>query len=60
MDGNTRNIAASVHQRLLNKARESSRPFIEKTFEKRKTPLTSEPTIFNPSFMKDDTKQAQW
>ena len=33
---------------------------IEKTFEKRKTPLTSEPTIFNPTFMKDDTKQAQW
>ncbi len=33
---------------------------IEKTFEKRKTPLISEPTIFNPTFMKDDTKQAQW
>ena len=33
---------------------------IEKTFEKRKTPLTSEPTIFNLSFMKDDTKKAQW
>lgn len=33
---------------------------IEKTFENRKTPLTSDPTIFNPSFMKDDTKQAQW
>jgi len=33
---------------------------IAKTFEKRKTLLTSEPTVFNPSFMKDDTKQAQW
>ena len=33
---------------------------IEKTFAKRKTPLTSEPTIFNPSSMKDGTKQAQW
>ena len=33
---------------------------IEKTFEKRKTPLISEPTIFNPTFMQDDTKQAQW
>jgi hypothetical protein len=33
---------------------------IEKTFEKRKTPITSEPTIFNPSFMKDENKQAQW
>ncbi len=33
---------------------------IEKTFEKRNTPLTSEPTIFDPTFMKDDTKQAQW
>ena len=33
---------------------------IEKTFEKRKTPLTSEPTIFNSKFMKDDTKQTQW
>jgi len=29
MDGKTKNIAASVHQRLLNKARESSRPFNE-------------------------------
>jgi len=33
---------------------------IEKTFEKRKTPFISEPSIFNPTFMKDDTKQAQW
>jgi hypothetical protein len=33
---------------------------IEKTFEKRKTSLISEPSIFNPTFMKDDTKQAQW
>ncbi len=33
---------------------------IEKTFEKRKTPLISEPSIFNPSFMKNDIKQAQW
>jgi hypothetical protein len=33
---------------------------IEKTFEKRETPITSEPTIFNPSFMKDEDKQAQW
>jgi len=33
---------------------------IEKTFEKRKTPLISEPSIFNPTFIKDDTKQAQW
>ena len=29
MAGKTKNIAASVHQRLLNKARESSRPFNE-------------------------------
>jgi hypothetical protein len=33
---------------------------MEKTFEKRKTPITGEPMIFNPPFMKDDTKQAQW
>jgi len=33
---------------------------IEKTFEKRKTPLISEPSIFNSTFIKDDTKQAQW
>lgn len=33
---------------------------IEKTFEKRKMPIIREPTIFNPSFMKDDTKQVQW
>jgi hypothetical protein len=33
---------------------------IEKTFEKGKTPLTIEPTTFNPTFMKDETKQAQW
>ena len=29
MDDKTKNIAASVHQRLLNKSRESSRPFNE-------------------------------
>ena len=29
MAGKTKNIAASVHQRLLNKAKESSRPFNE-------------------------------
>jgi hypothetical protein len=29
MDGKTKNTAASVHQRLLNKSRESSRPFNE-------------------------------
>jgi len=33
---------------------------IEKTFEKTKTPVISEPTIFNPSFMKNENKQAQW
>jgi len=33
---------------------------IEKTFEKRKTPLISEPSIFKSTFMKDGTKQAQW
>ena len=33
---------------------------IEKTFEKRKTLLINEPTVFNLTFMKDDTKQAQW
>jgi len=33
---------------------------IEKTFEKRNTPLPNEPTIFNPSFMRDENKQAQW
>lgn len=33
---------------------------IEKTFERRNTPLTNEPTVFNLTFMKDDTKQAQW
>ena len=33
---------------------------IEQTFEKRKTLLNKEPTIFNPTFMKDDTKQTQW
>jgi hypothetical protein len=33
---------------------------IKKTFEKRKTPLIDEPTVFGPTFMKDGTKQAQW
>lgn len=33
---------------------------IEKTFEKRKTPHTINPTIFNTSFMKDENKQVQW
>lgn len=108
MPAKTKNVPASVHQRLFNKARELSCPFdeilqhfaaekfqamvklgllnsrmkdfydiwflsrmfdfsretlieaIEKTFEKRKTPLINEPTVFNLTFMKDDTKQAQW
>lgn len=33
---------------------------IEKTFNKRKTAIIIEPTIFNPIFVKDETKQAQW
>jgi hypothetical protein len=33
---------------------------IEKTFEKRRTPLINEPTVFSLTFMKDHTKQAQW
>lgn len=33
---------------------------IEKTFERRKTPVISEPTIFNPSFIMDENKTAQW
>lgn len=33
---------------------------IEKTFEKRKTPLNREPTVFNPTFMQDDIKKVQW
>ncbi len=33
---------------------------IAKTFKKRKTPLPNEPTIFDPSFMRDKNKQAQW
>jgi len=33
---------------------------IEKTFEKRKTPLPKELTIFTPSFMREENKQAQW
>jgi hypothetical protein len=28
--------------------------------EKRKTPLINEPTVFNLTFMKDESKQAQW
>jgi hypothetical protein len=128
MDRSAKNIAASsVHQRLLSKAKESSRPFNEmlkhftikrfvyrlskslhadtfvlkealaekyqamvklgmlnirmkdfydiwflsrrfdfngetlvEAIERRKTPLTSEPTIFTLSFMSDDIKQVQW
>lgn len=33
---------------------------LEKTFEKRSTQLTKEPTIFARSFIKDGNKQAQW
>jgi hypothetical protein len=46
--------------RMFNFTGETLIEAIEKTFEKRKTPLINEPTVFNLTFMKDDTKQAQW
>ena len=33
---------------------------IEKTFEARRTPLTAEATVFEPSFANDESKQVQW
>lgn len=33
---------------------------IEKTFENRDTPITSNPTVFDFSFMKDEGRKAQW
>ncbi|MCK4236360.1 MAG: nucleotidyl transferase AbiEii/AbiGii toxin family protein [Candidatus Krumholzibacteria bacterium] len=33
---------------------------VEKTFEKRKTPITADPTVFKPSFAEDGDKMVQW
>jgi hypothetical protein len=33
---------------------------VEKTFEKRHTPITIAPTVFDPSFVKDGGKKVQW
>lgn len=33
---------------------------IKKTFENRNTPITMNPTVFDPSFGKDEGKRAQW
>ncbi len=33
---------------------------VEKTFENRSTPITVDPTTFDPSFAKDGDKKAQW
>jgi hypothetical protein len=33
---------------------------IKKTFENRSTPVTIDPAIFNPSFVKDGNKKVQW
>ncbi len=33
---------------------------VEKTFENRNTPVTIDPTAFDPSFAKDGDKKAQW
>jgi len=46
--------------RMFNFKGELLAEAIEKTFEKRKTPITREPVIFNLSFMMDENKQAQW
>lgn len=46
--------------RMFDFSGETLMEAIETTFEKRKTPLIKEPTVFNLAFMKDDTKQAQW
>ncbi len=33
---------------------------IKKTFENRNAPITANPTVFDPSFMKDRDKKIQW
>ena len=33
---------------------------VEKTFENRKTPITADPTVFEPSFAEDGDKKTQW
>jgi hypothetical protein len=33
---------------------------VEKTFENRNTPIPIKPTVFNPSFVNDQTKKIQW
>ncbi len=46
--------------RLFDFKGESMVEAIERTFEKRNTPVSIDPTIFTPAFMKDDNKQVQW
>ncbi|MDO8691347.1 MAG: nucleotidyl transferase AbiEii/AbiGii toxin family protein [Dehalococcoidia bacterium] len=33
---------------------------IQKTFEKRNTPIAIDPAVFDPSFLKDGNKKVQW
>ena len=33
---------------------------VEKTFENRNTPIPIKPTVFDPSFVNDQTKKIQW
>jgi hypothetical protein len=68
MSPSLRNIAASVHQRLLNKSRESAHPFnelfqyyaIKETFSTRHTVIPVDPIALTETFMKDERKTTQW
>ena len=46
--------------RTFDFRREMLSKAVEKTFEKRNTPTTIAPTVFDPSFVKDGDKKVQW
>ena len=66
---NRRNVSASIHRRLLNKAKAENRSFnelaqyfasesIHRTFETRKTEIPKEVEAFTDRFI--ESKQIQW
>ncbi len=46
--------------RCFNFSGETLAEAVEKTFEKRRTPITVNPAVFDPMFQKDEGKKVQW
>ncbi|MDZ7715629.1 MAG: hypothetical protein U5J95_05385 [Balneolaceae bacterium] len=64
-----KNMAASVHRRLLNQSKDTRRPFMEllqyyaikQTFKRRKTALpVKPPTALTDKFYNNEDKLVQW